>query len=123
MKSYHQRGLLYPVFFEQLPQITLSKSHYLVTSFVDLSSYQNMFHEIGQYIIALKYEVLQYQRIGNFSPYPNTERDTLYHNMIQDILNEINVLVETLKCIMQHHNETLKTIQPNIVLDNLKQLA
>ena len=76
MKSYHQRGLLYPVFFEQLPQITLSKSHYLVTSFVDLSSYQNMFHEIGQYIIALKYEVLQYQRIGNFSPYPNTKRDT-----------------------------------------------
>ena len=62
-----------------------------------------MFHKIGQY--------------------PNPERDTLYHDMIQDILNEINVLIETLKCIMQHHNETLKITQPNIVLSNLKQPA
>ena len=30
-------------------------------------------------------------------------------------------MVETLKRIMQHHNKTLKTIQPNIVLNNLKQ--
>ena len=87
MESYWQKGLLDPVFFEQLPQITLSKSHYQVTSFADLSPYQNMFHKIGQYIIALKYEVLQYQRVPNFSPYPNPERDTLYHDMIQDILN------------------------------------
>ena len=121
MESYRQKGLLYRVFFEQLPQITLSKSHYQVTSFVDLSPYQNMFHEIGQYIIALKYEVLQYQKVCKFSPYPNSERDTLYHDMIQDILIEINILVETLKYIMQHHNKTLKTIQPNIVLSNLKQ--
>ena len=111
------------MFFEQLPQITLSKSHYQVTSFVDLSPYQNMFHEIGQYSIALKYKVLQYQRVHNFSPYPNTERDTLYHDMIQDILNKMNILVETLKRIMKHHNETLKTIHPNIVLNNLKQPA
>ena len=106
-----------------MPQITLSKSHYQVTSFVVLSPYQNMFHEIGQYIIVLKYEVLQYQRVHNFSPYPNPERDTLYHDMIQDILNEINISVETLKRVMQHHNKTLKTIQPNIVLSNLKQPA
>ena len=26
MQSYKQKGLMYPVFFEQLPQITLSKS-------------------------------------------------------------------------------------------------
>ena len=69
-----------------------------------------MFHEIGQYIIALKYEVLQYQRVHNFSP-TKTQKDTLYHDMIKDILNEINVLVETLKHIMQLHDKTLKTIQ------------
>ena len=120
MESYRQKCLFYPVFFEQLPQITLSKSCYQVTSFVDLSPYQNMFHKIGQYIITLKYEVLQYQRVHNFSPYPNPERDTLYQDMIQDILNEIYILVETLKCIMQHYNKILKTIQPNIVL-NLTQ--
>ena len=110
MESYRKKGLLYPVFFEQFPQITLSKSHYQVTSFVDLSPYQNMFHKIGQYTIALKYEVLQYQKVHTFSPYPSLERDTLYHDMIQDILNEINIPVETLKYIIQHHNETLKTI-------------
>ena len=112
MESYRQKGLLYPVFFEQLPQITLSKSCYQVTSFVDLSPYQNMFHEIGQYIIALKYEVLQYHKVRNFSPYPNPGRDTLYHDMIQDILNEINISVETLKHTMQHHNKTLKPYNP-----------
>ena len=82
-----------------------------------------MFHEIGQYTIALKYEVLQYQKVHTFSPYSSPERDTLYHDMIQDILNEINISVETLKQIIQHHNETLKTIQPNIVLSNLQQPA
>ena len=79
-----------------------------------------MFHEIEQYIIALKYEILQYQRVRNFSPYPNLERDTLYHDMIQDILNEVDLSLKTLKQIVQHHNETLKTIQPNIILNNLK---
>ena len=58
MESYRQKGLLYLVFFAQLPQITLSKSCYQVTSFVDLGPYENMFHEIGQYIMALKFEVL-----------------------------------------------------------------
>ena len=82
----------------------------------DLSPYQNMLHKIGQYTIALKYEVLQYQRVCNFSPYPNPERDTLYHDMIQDILIEINILIETLKCIIKNH-------KPNIVLSNLKQLV
>ena len=107
MESYRQRDLLYPVFFEQLPQITLSKSHYQVTSFVHLSPYQCMFHEIGQYTIALKYEVLQYQRVHNFFPHLNPERDNLYHDMIHDTLNEVNLSVETLKCVMQHHYETL----------------
>ena len=60
-------------------------------------------------------------RVCNFFPYPNAERDTLYHDMMQDILNKVNLSVETLKHIIQHHNETLKTIQPNIVLSNLKQ--
>ena len=114
---------MYPVFFKQLPQITLSKSRYQVTSFVDLSPYQNMFHEIGQYTMALKYEVLQYQKVHTFSPHPSPERDTLYHDLIQDILNEINISIETLKNIIQHHNETLKTIQPNTVLSINNQLG
>ena len=71
--------------------------------------------------MALKYKVLQNHKVRTFSPHPNPERDTLYHGMIQDILNEINISVETLKHIIQHHNKTLKTIQPNIVLNNLKQ--
>ena len=60
-----------------------------------------------------------------FVPFPHiqAQEDTLYHDMIQDILNERNILVETLKHIIQHHNETLKAIQPNIVLSNLKQPA
>ena len=44
-----------------------------------------MFHEIRQYVIVLRYEVLQYQRVHNFSPYPNTERDTLHHDMFNNL--------------------------------------
>ena len=39
MQSYKQKGLMCPVFFEQLPQITLSKSRYQVMSSIDLSPY------------------------------------------------------------------------------------
>ena len=59
-------------------------------------------------------------RVCNFSPYPNLERDALYHDMIQDILNEVDLPLKTLKQIVQHHNKTLKTIQLNIILNNLK---
>ena len=57
MQSYKQKGLMYPVFFEQLSQITLSKSRCQVMSFIDLSPYQDIFIEIGQYITTLKYDM------------------------------------------------------------------
>ena len=80
---------MYPVFFEKLPQITLSKSRYQVMGFIDLSPYQDIFIEIGQYITTLKYDMQQYLNVHKLSPDP--QRSSLYLDMVQDIFNEITL--------------------------------
>ena len=84
-------------------------------SFVDLSPYQDIFMEIGQYITTLKYDVQQYLNVHKLS-HKDPQRSSLYHDMVQDIFNEITLASETLTHIVINHNNTLKTVQPNIIL-------
>ena len=85
-------------------------------SFIDLSPYQDIFIEIGQYITILKYDVQQYLNVHKLFSRKDPQRSSLYHDMVQDIFNEITLASETLKHIVINHNNTLKTVQPNIIV-------
>ena len=86
-------------------------------SFVDLSPYQDIFIEIGQYITILKEEVQQYLNVHKLSPDKDPQRSSLYHDMVQDIFNKITLASKTLTYIVINHNNTLKTVQPNIIVE------
>ena len=57
-----------PVFFERVHDVTLSRSQYRVTSFIDFGSCSNIFHSLIEYANGLKRSLHHYADIKRYSP-------------------------------------------------------
>ena len=64
----------------------------------------------------------QYLNVHKLSPDKDPQRSSLYRDMVQDIFNEITLASGTLTHIVINHNNTLKTVQPNIIVEKQETL-
>ena len=114
------------VLFEKLNQIVLSKSSYKITSFIDFSSYAEMFVELKLYIQQLKANLNE--QVGKAGRYPlyykvnghiqndiDKRRQLEIEKMLQDAIIKVNYLQATLAKIESTYN---KIVSP----DRIKNL-
>ena len=66
-----------PLFFERLHDVTLSRSQYRVTSFIDFSPYKNIFPSLIEYANGLKRSLHHYADIKGYSTV-NSDQPIIY---------------------------------------------
>ena len=78
-----QEGKLYSVFFEKVHDLTLSRSKFQITSFVDFEPYLDIFKKLKRYSLSLQYDVSSYAELKVYPP------QDLVANTRNSYLNEI----------------------------------
>ena len=78
-----QEGKLYSVFFEKVHDLTLSRSKFQITSFVDFEPYVDIFKKLKRYSLSLQYDVSSYAELKVYPP------QDLVANTRNSYLNEI----------------------------------
>ena len=89
-----------PVFFERLHDITLSRSHYRVKSFISFSPYKYAFPSLIEYANGLKRNLCHHASIKRYSPvnndqpitYEEKSRTQSFHIVLAECIEEVKLI-------------------------------
>ena len=89
-----------PVFFERLHDVTLSRSQYRVTSFIDFSPYIYTFPSLIEYVNGLKRSLHHYASIRRYSPvnndqpitYEEKSRTQSFHKILAECIEKAKLI-------------------------------
>ena len=88
-----------PIFFERLHDVTLSRSQYTVTSFIDFRPYNHTFLSLIEYANGLKRSLCHYASIQRYSPvnnyqpisYKEENRTQSFHKILAECIKEVKL--------------------------------
>ena len=89
-----------PIFFERLHDITLSRSQYRMTSFIDFGPYKYTFSLLIEYANGLKRSLCHYASIKRYSSvnsdqpitYEEKSRTQSFHKILAECIEEVKLI-------------------------------
>ena len=93
--------MLQPIFFERLHDVTLSRSQYRVTSFIEFSPYKNIFPSLIEYANGLKRSLHHYADIKRYSlvnsdqpiMYEERSQTQSFHKILAECIEEVKLIL------------------------------